>query len=206
MSITQQQLLQILSNAGQQAGVFVPLLNTAMCRYQIVTLPRIAAFIAQAGHESAHLTQMVENLNYSAQSLRRSWPDRFDAELAAKVAYQPELIANIAYGQRMGNAEPGDGWRYRGRGLIQVTGKDNYRACGEDLGVDLVAFPELLEQPRHAAMSAAWYWFVHGLNPLADKGAFKDIGCIINTGGPGKKPHGEDQRLVLFERALQVLT
>ena len=146
MSITQQQLLQILSNAGQQACVFVPLLNTAMCRYQIVTLPRIAAFIAQVGHESAHLTQMAEDLKYSAQALRRSWPDRFDAELAAKVAYQPELIANIAYGQRMGNTEPGDGWRYRGRGLIQVTGKDNYRACGEDLGLNLVAFPELLEK------------------------------------------------------------
>jgi len=131
MPITAQQLLQILPNAGQVAGVFVPVLNTAMSRYQIVGTIRIAAFVAQVGHESGQLRRLVENLNYSADALRKTWPNRFNSELANAVARKPEQIANIAYGNRMGNTEPGDGWKYRGRGLIQITGKDNYRACGE---------------------------------------------------------------------------
>jgi len=131
MPITAQQLLQILPNAGQVAGVFVPVLNTAMSRYQIVGTIRIAAFVAQVGHESGQLRRLVENLNYSADALRKTWPNRFNSELANAVARKPEQIANIAYGNRMGNTAPGDGWKYRGRGLIQITGKDNYRACGE---------------------------------------------------------------------------
>ena len=200
MSITVQQLLKILPNAGQVAGVFAPVLNTAMGRYQIVGAKRIAAFIAQVGHESSQLTHLVENLNYSADALRITWPSRFDAGLASAVARKPEQIANIAYGNRMGNSATGDGWKYRGRGLIQITGKDNYRACGEALGLDLIAHPELLEKPQHACMSAAWFWATSGLNTLADAGKFDAITQRINGG-----QIGAEERQALSARALKVL-
>lgn len=200
MPITSQQLLQILPNAGQVAGVFVPVLNTAMNRYQIVGSKRIAVFIAQVGHESGQLTRLVENLNYSAEALQRAWPSRFSAKLAADVARKPEQIANIAYGNRMGNTATGDGWKYRGRGLIQITGKDNYRACGEALGLDLTAQPELLEKPQHACMSAAWFWATKGLNTLADSDKFNVITLRINGG-----QNGAVDRQALYARALKVL-
>ena len=200
MSITSQQLLQILPNAGQVAGVFVPVLNTAMGRYQIVGLKRVAAFVAQVGHESSHLVRLVENLNYSADALRKTWPSRFNAELATTVARKPEQIANIAYGNRMGNTDPSDGWRYRGRGLIQITGKNNYRACGEALGLDLIAQPEMLETPQHACMSAAWFWASKGLNTLADAGKFDTITSCINGG-----QNGAADRQALYAKALKVL-
>ncbi|PAA31741.1 glycoside hydrolase family 19 [Pseudomonas fragi] len=200
MPITAQQLLQILPNAGQVAGVFVPVLNAAMSRYQIVGTKRIAAFVAQVGHESGHLARLVENLNYSADALRRNWPSRFDVDLASAVARKPEQIANIAYGNRMGNTATGDGWKYRGRGLIQITGKNNYRACGEALGLDLIAQPELLEKPQHGSMSAAWYWATNGLNTLADSGRFDAITQRINGGQTGAA-----DRLALYTRALKVL-
>ena len=200
MAITAQQLLQILPNAGQVAGVFVPVLNTAMSRYQIVGAKRIAAFLAQVGHESGHLTRLVENLNYTAAALRMTWPSRFDAGLASATARKPEQIANIAYGNRMGNTAPGEGWKYRGRGLIQITGKDNYRACGEALGLDLTAQPELLEKPQHACMSAAWFWATKGLNTLADSDKFNVITLRINGG-----QNGAVDRQALYARALKVL-
>ena len=200
MPITTQQLLQILPNAGQSAGVFVSALNTAMNHYQIVGLKRVAAFIAQIGHESGHLVRLVENLNYSADALRRIWPSRFNVELAGAVERKPEQIANIAYGNRMGNSAPGDGWKYRGRGLIQITGKNNYRACGEALSLDLIAQPELLEKPQHACMSAAWFWAANGLNTLADAGKFDAITQRINGGQTGAA-----DRQALYARALKVL-
>ena len=206
MPITEQQLLQILPNAGRNAGVFVPVLNTAMGRYGIVGKLRVAAFIAQIGHESGQLTRLVESLNYSAHALVRTWPSRFDLVRATAAAHKPEQIANIVYAGRLGNTAPGDGWDYRGRGLIQVTGKKNHAACGEALGVDLVNHPELLEQPRYAALSAAWYWSVNGLNTLADAGDIQNIGSIINTGSKGKVPNGAADRLALYDKALMVLS
>ena len=221
MPITSQQLLQILPNAGQVAGVFVPVLNTAMSRYQIVGTNRIAAFIAQVGHESGHLARLVENLNYSADGLANTWPTRY-AEPDGKGGYikvqvagrarnkpntlalsadrQPEQIASMAYGNRMGNTTPGDGWKYRGRGLIQLTGKTNYRMCGEALGLDLLAQPELLEKPQHACMAAAWFWATNGLNTLADAGKFAAITQRINGGQTGAA-----DRQALYARALKVL-
>lgn len=200
MPITTQQLLQILPSAGQSAGVFVPVLNTAMNHYQIVGLKRVAAFVAQVGHESGHLAHLVENLNYSADALRKTWPSRFNAELATTAARKPEQIANIAYGNRMGNSAPGDGWKYRGRGLIQITGRSNYAECGEALGLDLVNHPELLEKPQHACMSAAWFWASRGLNTLADAGSFSKITSRINGG-----QNGAADRQALYAKALKVL-
>lgn len=228
MPITQQQLLQILPNAGQRVGIFLPALNRAMLLFKIDTPKRQAAFIAQVGHESGQLSRMSENLNYSADGLASSWPGRYaepdgkggylkvDVKgrvrnkpntLALTLAGKPEQIANNVYASRMGNGSPvtGDGWKYRGRGLIQVTGKSNYIAAGTALQLDLLNQPELLEQADWAAMSAAHYWNARGLNALADAGAFQDIGSIINTGQPGKVPNGAEDRKALYEKALKVL-
>ncbi|MCV4287853.1 glycoside hydrolase family 19 protein [Pseudomonas capsici] len=180
MPITQQQLLQILPSAGQKAGVFVPALNAAMGKYQIITPPRIAAFIAQIGHESGQLRYVRELGNDAYLS-------KYDTgRLAANLGNTPE--------------SDGDGQRYRGRGLIQVTGRANYAACGEALGLDLLNHPELLEQPEHAAMSAAWFWGINGLNRLADQGDFVKITKRINGG-----TNGLAERQEFYDRALKVL-
>jgi putative chitinase len=202
MQITQQQLLQILPNARPVAGIFLPALNLAMARYKIDTRLRVAAFLAQVGHESGHLTRLVENLNYSAEGLIRTWPKRFNLEMATRVARKPEQIANIVYASRMGNgpAVTGDGWKYRGRGLVQVTGWVNYQACGAALGLDLLNKPELLEQPPYAALSAAWYWSSNGLNALADTGNLTGITQRVNGG-----QNGAADRLAIYQRALKVL-
>ncbi|SEC24520.1 putative chitinase [Pseudomonas saponiphila] len=200
MPITQQQLLQILPQARQVAGFFVPALNAAMSRFKIDSPVRMAAFIAQVGHESGQLTRMVENLNYSAQGLLATWPSRFTAQTAAAVARQPEKIANIVYAGRMGNTLPGDGWKYRGRGLIQLTGANNYRAAGAALGLDLVNHPELVEQQETAALVAGWFWQSNGLNELADAGQFDKITRAINGG-----LNGQADRLALRDAAVKVL-
>lgn len=176
MPITEQQLLQILPNAGRQAGVFVTALNTAMSRYCIVGTARVAAFIAQVGHESGQLRWVREIWGPTAQ--QAGYEGRAD----------------------LGNAQKGDGSKYRGRGLIQITGRANYAACGEALGLDLISNPELLEQPQHAAMSAAWFWSTNGLNTLADQGQFAKITRRINGALTG-----QDDRQALYDKALKVL-
>lgn len=205
MSVNTQQLLQILPNARPVAGIFLPALNRAMARFKIDSRVRMAAYLAQIGHESGQLRNLVENLNYNAEALMRVWPTRFPPAIAQEYARKPERIANSVYNARMGNVLPGDGWRYRGRGLIQLTGRSNYEAAGAALGLPLDDQPELLEQPENAAMSAAWWWSKHGLNELADAGRFQDIGSIINTGKPGRVPHGAAERKALYDKALQVL-
>ena len=180
MSITQQQLQQILPNAGQTAGVFVPVLNTAMIRFQIVGTKRIAAFIAQIGHESGQFRYVRELGNDQYLS-------KYDTGTLAK---------------RLGNTPEadGDGQKYRGRGLIQITGRANYMLCGEALALDLINQPELLEKPQHACMSAAWFWASRGLNTLADAGQFDTITRRINGG-----QNGAADRQALYARALKVL-
>ncbi|MBX6070400.1 glycoside hydrolase family 19 protein [Pseudomonas aeruginosa] len=209
MYITEQQLLQILPNAGPRAGVFVGALNRGMIRFGITSPARAAAFLAQVGHESAQLTRLVENLNYSARGLAATWPSRYrgaDGQpnaLALRLARNPQAIANNAYAARNGNGDEvsGDGWRFRGRGLLQITGQANYRAAGAGLGQPLEAEPELLEQPEWAAISAAWWWATHGLNDLADAGRFALITRTINGG-----LNGQDERVELWERAKVVLS
>ena len=176
MPITAQQLLLILPNAGQVAGFFVPVLNTAMNRYQIVGTKRIAAFLAQIGHESGQLKYVKE-----------IWgPTKAQAKYEGRVD--------------LGNTVEGDGSKYRGRGLIQITGRANYTECGEALGLDLIRQPELLEKPQHACMSAAWFWASRGLNTLADAGNFSKITSRINGG-----QNGAADRQALYARALKVL-
>lgn len=200
-------VLLALSVPPRLATLFASPMDAACREHDITGARRKAAFLSQVLHESGKLSALVENLNYSAEALRRVWPSRFTPELAASCARNPEKIANIAYASRMGNGLPqsGDGWRYRGRGLIQVTGKGNYQLCGGALGVDLVANPMLLEQPKYAVLSAAWFWSSNKLNLLADIGDIDNIGSIINTGKPGRIPNGAADRKALYERALRVL-
>jgi putative chitinase len=164
---------------------FEPLLET-FDKYQINTPKRQACFIGQTMHESGSFKFTKENLNYSAKALMATWPSRFpDLATATQYERQPEKIANKVYSGRMGNTEDGDGAKYIGRGLIQVTGKENYTHCGEALGVDLVANPQLLEEPRYAALSAGWFWNKKGLNALADEGtsnSFEVMTKRINGG------------------------
>ena len=167
-------------------------LTSAMTRFEINTPARIAAFLAQAAHESNQLRWLVERLDYSPKRLMAIWPRRFPTlEQAETYAHSPERLANFVYANRLGNgdAASGDGWRYRGRGIFQITGRGNYRRVGEALGLPLEAEPQLLEQPEHAALSAAQFWHARGLNELADdRGDDNDLTdferiCLLVSGG-----------------------
>jgi len=178
-----------------------PLIETCV-EFEINNERRVAAFLAQTSHESGGYTMLTENLNYRAATLAACWPNRFaemgpnkkpkrDAKgaliptkVAHSIAGKPELIANLVYSSRMGNGPPqsGEGWKYRGRGAKQLTGKDNYKRCGEALGVDLVANPDLLLEPIYAARSAGWFWKTNNLSPLADASDIKSMTKKINGG------------------------
>lgn len=154
-------------------------------KYGIDTNKRQAAFIGQCMHESGNFKLLEENLNYSAKALIATWPSRFPTEeMANQYARNPEKIANKVYGGRMGNADEssGEGWKYRGRGIKQLTGKENYERCGSGLGVDLVGNPDLLLDPKYAALSAGWFWNKHNLNDLADKADIETMTKRINGG------------------------
>ena len=160
-------------------------INATFERFEINTPKRQAAFLGQCGHESNSFRTVEENLNYRAAALQATWPSRFDAAKALECEHKPEMIANIAYGNRMGNTEPGDGWKYHGRGLIQLTGKDNYANCGDSLGVDLIGNPILLVTPEYACLSAGWFWNKHGCNELADVMDIETMTKRINGGTLG---------------------
>jgi putative chitinase len=176
----------------QAAGVekdtatgWLPWLQGTCKAYEINTPHRIAGFLSQIAHESMGMTRLVENLNYSAEGLMRTWPSRFKTlAFAQQYHRQPEKIANLVYANRMGNGDEasGDGWRYRGRGLKQLTGKTNYAAFAEAIGEDYVAEPDLLLEPVNAALSAGWFWATNGLNHLADEGDIEKMTRRINGG------------------------
>ena len=178
-------------------------LEATFVKYDINTPQRQAAFIGQCAHESGNFKTLEENLNYSSQALMRVWPSRFpDLATAMKYAYHPEMIANKVYGGRMGNGveETGDGWKYHGRGLIQLTGKENYANCGSGIGVDLLSNPNLLNTPEYAALSAGWFWNKKGLNALADVQDYETMTKRINGGVLGL-----DDRKAKIAKALSVL-
>ncbi len=180
--LSESQLVQILPNARPVASTFLPVLNTCMPRWEIDNPRRVAAFLAQVGHESGQL-----------RYVRELGSDRYLAR------YDTGSLA-----LRLGNTPQadGDGQRYRGRGLIQVTGHNNYQACSRALFGDerLLEQPQLLEQPRWACESAAWFWQSRGLNALADQGEFNRITRLINGG-----LNGLEDRLKLWARAREVL-
>jgi len=176
-------------------------LNETFEKYEINTPKRQACFIGQCMHESGGFKFLKENLNYSAKALMATWPSRFpDADIAEKYARQPEKIANKVYSGRMGNTEDGDGAKYIGRGLIQLTGKDNYKAFGDAIGEDLVANPQLVEEPRYAALSAGWFFNKRNLNALADVMDITTLTVRINGG-----KIGIDDRIAKINKALDIL-
>lgn len=182
MTLTEQQLLQILPNARDKAGVFISAINQAMAEFQINTPRRVSAFLAQIGHESGQL-QFTRELGSNA------YLDKYDTgKLAERLGNTPE--------------DDDDGQLYRGRGLIQITGRRNYLLCSIGLfGNDrLLREPALLEQPEWAAKSAAWFWFTNGLNVLADGNRFLDITKRINGG-----TNGITERRHLWGKAREVL-
>jgi len=207
--LTSEQLAAIMPACPDPNG-WTAVLNAAMTQFDITTTPRMAAFLAQLANESGQLKRLVENLNYSAQRLMAVWPTRFPTLDKAKLYERnPEKLANYVYAKRLGNGDEtsGDGWRYRGRGVIQLTGRGNYLAAAQAIGQPLVEQPELLEQPGPAALSAAWFWKSHGLNELADDQNddndledFKTITKRINGGTVGLQ-----DRLAFWDKAKTVL-
>jgi putative chitinase len=182
MPITKEQLVAILPKSGKMADAMLPGLNEAMDKYQIITRLRRAAFIAQVGHESGQFVWLKELGN-------NAYLAKYDTgTLAARLGNTPEA--------------DGDGQKYRGRGLIQITGHDNYLACSKGLFGDdrLLKTPELLEQPKYAALSAAWFWDSRKLNDLADISAFETITRRINGG-----VNGLAERVEFYNKALKVL-
>jgi len=153
-------------------------LNVLMPKYGIDSPQRIAAFIAQCSHESGHFEKLIENLNYSAKGLVMTWPKRFTTpELANKYARQPEMIANFVYANRLGNGDEssGDGWKYRGRGLIQLTGKYNYQAFANSIGMNLEDVVGHLETKQGAVEAACFFWTNNKLNSYADVGDINGV-------------------------------
>lgn len=185
--MTPEQLQQAMGCTDAIARTWAKPLTDACARFFIDSPARLAAFIAQVGHESASLTALSENLNYSAEALVRVWPTRLTPLTATAYARQPEKIANLVYANRMGNGPEitGDGWRYRGRGPIQITGKANYGDAGQAIGEFLVPKPERVLEPAIGALVAAWFWSNRGLNRLADAGEFDKITKAINGGTNG---------------------
>jgi putative chitinase len=173
-------------------------------RYEINTPARQAAFIGQCAHESMNFTKLEENLNYSAEGLMKTWPSRFPTmEVAKQYARNPEKIANRVYGGRMGNGteESGDGWLYHGRGLIQLTGKDNYTLAGDALNMDFIHSPDYVLVPKYAALTAGWYWNKRQLNKEADAKDYMGMTKKINGGTIGL-----DDRIAHIKHAQEVMT
>jgi putative chitinase len=203
MSVTLEQLQEIFPHAKHEnLEKFCEPLNRAMEEFEINTPKRIAMFLAQCAHESGMFGAVSENLNYKAETLTKVFPKYFRDRDPNDYAKQPEKIANLVYGNRMGNGdeESGDGYRYRGRGLIQLTGKNNYTACGEGLEIDLHENSDYLSTPVGAARSAAWFWDTNDINADADEDDIVKATKIINGGTIGL-----EERKLLWEKALEVL-
>lgn len=166
----------------RDAEALAPALSSAATAHEINTPNRLAHWLGQLATESMGFRRMVENLSYSAERLCQVWPSRFPTLKAAQpYARNPEKLAEKVYGNRLGN-HPGEGYRFRGRGLIQTTGRDNYQRYGDLAGVDLIAHPDLAAEPFTAAHIAAAFWSTHGLNALADADDIEAITRKINGG------------------------
>lgn len=198
-SLTADVLAEATGITVKRAGSWLPYIQESAEQFGFSESVQLAMWLAQCGHESDGFVRLIENLNYSAAGLRRVWPSRFkdDAEAFER---QPTKIANRVYANRMGNGPPesGDGWTFRGRGLIQLTGRANYKACGAALKVDLLVAPDLLATAKYAALSAGWFWSTRKLTELGDDVA--KVTKRINGGAVGLA-----DRTKRFKRALLTL-
>ena len=201
--LTARLLKQVFPLCADPAG-WTQVLNPALEKYQINTRARLCSFLAQTGYESGQFNRLVESLNYTTpQRLMKVWPKRFpDAASAIPYVGNEEKLANFVYAKRLGNGDSasGDGFRFRGRGIIQITGRSNYAAAGREFHIDLIADPDRLLTQETAALAAAWFWNSHGLNALADDRTddndledFTEITRRINGGTVGLK-----ERLLAF--------
>lgn len=171
--------------------------------YDINTPRRVAAFVAQCAHESGGFKFLKENLNYKAESLMRVWPRYFpNIDVARQYANKQEMIANRAYANRMGNGseETGDGWKFCGRGLIQLTGRSNYQSFADSIDTDIEEIPEYLGTFEGAVQSACWFWETNKLNQFADTGDILTMTKRINGGTLGL-----EDRKKHYEHALHIL-
>lgn len=183
--------------------VWVDALNETFQRFDISTPIRQASFIGQCGHECANFKVLEENLNYRAETLMKLWKSRFPTiEIANEYARNPKKIANKVYSSRMGNRDEasGDGYRFRGRGCIQLTGHANYFHAGQACGEDFVMQPDLVATPKYAAMTAGWFWNTHKINQFADRQDFTLMTKKINGGTIGL-----DDRIKHINHALDIL-
>jgi putative chitinase len=202
--ITVQQILKITPSLSvNKANEYVEYLNNTMEEFSINTLLCKAAFIAQTAHESGGYNRFIENLNYSEKGLMGTWPKKFPTKGKAMLyARNPQKIANYVYANINGNGneESGDGWRYKGRGMIQITARKNYTDCSKALNLDLIKTPELLEQAALAFRSAGWFWNSRSLNELADREDIIAITKKINGG-----LNGLEDRKLYYARAKNAL-
>jgi putative chitinase len=190
----------------QKLGIgieWVSPLNETFTRFVIATPRQQAGFIGQCSHECGNFRVLEENLNYRAATLMKLWPKRFPTqEIANAYEKNPRRIANMVYSSRMGNRDEasGDGYRFRGRGCIQLTGHAGYYHAGKDLGVDFVKDPDLVATPKYAALTAGWFWSTHNCNALAENGDWTGLTKKINGGVIGLA-----DRIKHIEHALEVL-
>lgn len=190
---------EILKNLG--IGIeWVPALNDTFARFTITTTKQQAAFIGQCQHECNNFKTLQENLNYKPETLSKLWPQRFSMDVANEYAHKPEKIANKVYANRMGNRDEasGDGWRFHGRGCIQLTGHDSYWHCGQALGMDFIVEPDLVATPKYAALSAGWFWATHNCNALVDAGDWTALTKKINGGTFGLEERIKNINMAMY--------
>lgn len=203
-NFTVEQVRELVPKAIGGPDAWYEALVEALPQYNINTVERVAAFIAQCAHESGGFSVLEENLNYKAATLSKLWPQRFPPGVAEQYAGRPEMIANKTYGGRMGNGpeESGEGYKFRGRGILQLTGKDNYKACSQTLFQDntLLDDPDLLLDPYYAIHSACWFWNKNKLNQFADAGDLTTLTKRINGGTIGL-----EDRIHHYNHAVEVL-
>lgn len=203
-SLTPLQLATIFTRPHNEAFLtyLAFILNNTLPKYHIDTKLRLSAFIAQCAHESAEFTILAENLNYSTSRLLQVFPKRVTPDVAQRIAGKPEAIGNYLYANRMGNGPElsGDGYRYRGRGAIQLTGKDNYKRTSTAIGLDLIVHPEILETIPGAVEAACAFWVENKLNIPADNSDMAALTKKINGG-----LNGLEDRKRYYNRALGVL-
>ena len=203
---------QVAKLIKKNPEIWHPLLAELLPKYGIDTPTKVAAFIAQCSHESANFTVLKENLNYSAEGLNKVFGKYFIKAGRSPDTYarNPEKIANVVYANRMGNGDTasGDGWRYRGRGVIQLTGKDNYDAFGKAIKLTLADTVTYLESNKGALESACWFWKTNNLNKWVDANDFDGLSDTINLGRKTAKvgdANGFADRKEMYSLALRVL-
>ena len=202
-TFTREQLSSVIGNNPDLNGWYEAL-SSVLPTYDIDSPQRVAAFIAQCTHESGGFKRLKENLNYKWESLRKVFPKYFPTdELAREYAHKQEQIANRVYGARMGNSDEssGDGFRYCGRGLIQLTGRNNYTKFAESIGMAVEEVPSLLETFEGAVKSACWFWKTNNLNQYADAGDILTMTKRINGGTIGL-----EDRIKHYNHALEVFS